>query len=97
MPLSHYGLPVGAHFKAMRDFYVAILKPIGYSIKVDPGYDYCGFAEENKRPDFWLGGGRKEDGLKTYDRELTNRVAPIHFAFEAKSREQVDEWYENAM
>ena len=97
MPLSHYGLPVGAHFKAMRDFYVAILKPIGYSIKVDPGYDYCGFAEENKRPDFWLGGGRKEDGLKTYDGELTNRVAPIHFAFEAKSREQVDEWYENAM
>jgi hypothetical protein len=98
MPLHHYGLPVGPHYKIMHDFYVAIMAPLGYKIAMDMSeYEYCGFAVEGSLPDFWLGGGRKEDGLQKYDGDIKGRVSPIHVAFKAESKEQVDEWYENAM
>lgn len=82
----------------MRDFYVEILKPLGYEVAVQvPGADYCGFGIPGGAPDFWLGGGRQEDGLKTYDGDMKNRIAPIHVAFKAESPAQVDSWFENAM
>lgn len=98
MPLHHYGLPVGAHFEVMRDFYIEILKPIGYEIMLQySGPGYCAFGLPGTNPEFWLGGGRQEDGLKTYGGDMNGRICPIHVAFKAESPEQVDKWYENAM
>ncbi|KAK7425176.1 hypothetical protein QQX98_000091 [Neonectria punicea] len=98
MPFSHLGLPVGDHFAEMRDFYKAILKPLGYELMVEAHepHSYCGFGIKGAGPDFWLGGG-KEDGLQKYDGNLESRVAPIHVAFSGKNREHVDEWYEAAI
>ena len=99
MTIAHIALPVGTHYLAMRDFYVAILKPLNYELMEDhEEYPYGGFMIKGSRPDFWLVGGRKdENGLQPYDGKLEERVAPVHVAFEAKNRELVDQWYQNAM
>lgn len=96
MPLSHYSLPVGAHYNAMKAFYTAILQPLGYAPAIE-GEQYCGFAPPNGPPDFWLGGGRVDNGLPLYDGDLAQRIAPVHVAFQADSQEAVDAWYEHAM
>ncbi|RTE75056.1 hypothetical protein BHE90_010483 [Fusarium euwallaceae] len=92
MGIGHLGLPVGDHYVEMRDFYKAILAPLGYTIKMedDHGHPFCGFGVEGAGMDFWLGGGCK-GGLQKYDGKLEGRVAPIHVAFNGKSREHVDE------
>lgn len=95
MPLSHYGIPVGSHYVEMRDFYKAILRPLGYEMNMEGG-EYCGFGTEESGMDFWLGGGTK-DGLQKFSGKLEDRIAPVHVAFAGKSKEAVDEWYENAM
>ncbi|KAJ4327170.1 hypothetical protein N0V84_002432 [Fusarium piperis] len=98
MGIGHLGLPVGDHYVEMRDFYKAILAPLGYIMKMeaDYGHPFCGFGVEGAGTDFWLGGGCK-GGLQKYDGKLEGRVAPIHVAFNGKSREHVDEWYEAAI
>lgn len=98
MPFSHIGIPVGDHYTEMRDFYKAILEPLGYMLMVEGEQtgQYCGFGTKETGPDFWLGGGCA-GGLKKYDGKLENRPAPIHVAFPGKNREHVDEWYEVAM
>lgn len=95
MPLNHVSLAVGDYFVIMRDFYKAILEPLGYTIFMDGG-SYCGFAAKDSAPDFWLGGGCK-NGLQKYDGNLENRVAPMHVAFTGNSREHVDEWHAAAL
>lgn len=98
MPFSHIGLPVGDHYTEMRDFYKAILEPLGYTLLVEENFThpFCGFGTKESGPDFWLGGGC-QDGLQKYDGKLEDRVAPIHVAFPGKDRAHVDEWYEVAM
>lgn len=99
MPVNHIGIPVGKHYTAMRDFYAAVLAPLGYKLVVEGQgpHNYCGFGVEGKGPDFWLGGGCQEDGLKEYDGDLAKRVAPFHVAFDGKDQEHVKAWYESAM
>lgn len=98
MPFSHIGLPVGDHYTEMLNFYQAILKPLGYELMVegDVTHPYCGFGIKGTGPDFWLGGGC-DGGLQRYDGKLETRVAPVHVAFNGKTREHVDEWYDVAM
>ncbi|RGP64828.1 glyoxalase bleomycin resistance dioxygenase [Fusarium sporotrichioides] len=99
MGLSHFALPCGEHYVEMRDFYKAVLAPLGYEFKFEAqgpsGAYYCAFGEKNKGPDFWLGGGG--GSLKKYDGNMENRTCPVHFAFDAENQKHVDEWHENAM
>ncbi|KAM5380903.1 hypothetical protein ACJZ2D_003212 [Fusarium nematophilum] len=98
MGISHIGLPVGEHYVEMRDFYKAILQPLGYEIMMEGDFThpFCGFGVKGSGPEFWLGGGAK-GGLQKYDGKLDERSGPIHVAFDGKSREHVDEWYEVAI
>ncbi|KAF4465614.1 glyoxalase bleomycin resistance dioxygenase [Fusarium albosuccineum] len=98
MGISHIGLPVGDHYVEMRDFYKAILAPLGYELVVegDERHPYCGFGVKGAGPDFWLGGGAK-GGLQKYSGKLEERPSPIHVAFDGKDRAHVDEWYEVAI
>ncbi|KAL6415482.1 hypothetical protein AUP68_02041 [Ilyonectria robusta] len=98
MPFSHISLPVGDHFAEMRDFYKAILKPLGYELVVEAHepHSYCGFGTKGSNIDFWLGGGCT-DGLQKYNGDLKGRVAPVHVAFPGKNPEHVAEWYEAAI
>lgn len=99
MSFSHISLPVGKHYLAMRDFYVATLKPFGYEIKLGngEGQEFCGLGTNGSGPIFWLGLGPNSMTLPKYDGKLENRIAPIHLAFEAISPQAVNEWYETAM
>lgn len=99
MSFAHIGLPVGAHYTAMRDFYSAILKPLGYEIMLGngEGQEFCGMGTKALGPIFWLGLGKNNKALPAYDGKMESRVAPIHLAFNATSSKQVDEWYATAM
>lgn len=83
----------------MRNFYTAILKPLGYEIKLGngEGQEFCGLGTNASGPIFWLGLGANNKTLSKYDGNLENRIAPIHVAFNATSLKEVDEWYEIAM
>ncbi|KAF5553751.1 glyoxalase bleomycin resistance dioxygenase [Fusarium pseudocircinatum] len=99
MPFSHVALPVGEHYAEMRDFYKAVLAPLGYELKFEgtgaKGAQYCSFGVKNGAPDFWLGGGGP--ALKKYDGNLENRTAPVHVAFDGENQKHVDEWYDVAI
>ncbi|KAM0353072.1 hypothetical protein ACHAPU_001961 [Fusarium lateritium] len=99
MGISHLALPTGEFYEEMRDFYKAVLAPIGYEFIFEAqspaGAYYCAFGQKNKGPDFWLGGGATD--LKKYDGNMENRTAPVHVAFDGDSQKHIDEWYEAAI
>lgn len=99
MSISHISLPVGSHYVAMRDFYAAILKPLGYEILLGngEGQSFCGLGTKATGPNFWLGLGANSKALPKYDGKMENRIAPIHIAFNATSQAQVDEWHATAL
>lgn len=107
MPLSHVSLPTGgpSHFQAMRDFYLAILQPLGYTVFKEDVPRFCGMMHPSCGPDFWLHcSGGDGDGLTPVDKTLSaddNRKMlggpRTHVAFQAGSKRQVDEWFRNAV
>lgn len=64
-----------------KDFYTRALAPLGYRKNMDFG-EAAGF-NDGKNTDFWIA-----------ERET---VTPLHVAFEAKSQEEVDEFYDAAL
>ena len=62
-------------------FYLKALAPLGYQKKMDFG-EAVGF-NDGKNTDFWIA---KQD-----------TVTPLHLAFEAKNREEVEAFYEAAL
>lgn len=97
--VSHIGIPVGSHYAEMRDFYKGILASIGYELFFEgpAGMDFCGFGPKGGNPDFWIGGGAKDDRLPKYGGKLEERIAPVHVAFWVDTEKQVTEWHEAAM
>jgi len=65
-----------------RKFYQAALKPLGYQCDMEHG-DAFGFKDAAGRHDFWVTKGK----LGT----------PTHIAFLAKTRKQIDAFYEAAL
>jgi hypothetical protein len=99
MAINHVSLPISTvHYKVTRDFYLAILKPLGYTIFMeDPtAANFCGFHSKRGGPDFWLHGGGTEN-ITLFDGDVVNRSDRPHIAFEASSKALVDEWYQNAL
>jgi catechol 2,3-dioxygenase-like lactoylglutathione lyase family enzyme len=83
--LDHIGYPV-ANIACARIFYSAVLKPLGYDSVFDPGdgQPYCGFGPAGGNPQFWIW--------------QANDFKPgTHIAFIAKTRSQVNEFYEAAL
>ena len=79
--IDHTGLNV-SDIATSRAFYVAALAPLGYQPLMD-FEQFCGFGVPPK-PDFWIGQG-------------TSNLPPIHGAFRAESRDQVNEFYAAAI
>ncbi len=86
--IDHTGVTVSDYAKS-REFYRAALAPIGYTLLLEfpasvTGHaDVAGFGEAPK-PDFWIAAG-------------TPNRPPIHVAFRAGSRAQVDAFYRAAL
>ena len=96
MPLQHVSLPTGpTNFVAMREFYINILKPLGYGIYFEKESEWLGMAPKNGGPDFWLHCGG--DDFAKFDGNLEKRGGKTHIAFDASSRKAVDEWYKTAV
>jgi len=96
MPLSHVSLPTGqSNYKAMRDFYVAILTPLGYKIFMEHENQVLGMGPKNAAPDFWLHCGGTE--FEKFGGNVEKRGGKTHIAFLANERCQIDKWYEAAM
>jgi catechol 2,3-dioxygenase-like lactoylglutathione lyase family enzyme len=79
--IDHAGLTVSDVTKS-KTFYRAALAPLGYTVLME-WEQYAGFGVPPK-PDFWIGEGQPN-------------VPPIHVAFRADSRAQVDAFYEAAI
>jgi len=79
--IDHAGMSVSDIAKS-KAFYRAALAPLGYAIIMEWG-PYAGFGVPPK-PDFWIGQG-------------SPNAPPIHIAFRADSRAQVDAFYKAAI
>lgn len=79
--IAHTGLPVSDYKKA-KEFYIKALAPLGYTNNMGYG-EAAGFIEGG-HTSFWIGTNPKG-------------VVPLHVAFEAKNKEQVDEFYKVAL
>ena len=86
--IDHIGVGV-SDFAASKAFYCKALGTIGYELVLEVGAeltgsaDFAGFGVPPK-PDFWIGSGKAG-------------VPPIHVAFRADSRAQVDAFYRAAL
>ena len=79
--IDHTGVGVTDIAKS-KAFYRAALAPLGYEVVVEWG-QAAGFGVPPK-PDFWIGEG-------------TPNPPPIHVAFRAESRQQVDAFFAAAL
>ena len=79
--IDHTGIAV-SNMRRSKAFYAAALAPLGYSILIE-FEQFAGFGVAPK-PDFWIGEGAPN-------------VPPIHVAFRADSRAQVDAFYKAAI
>lgn len=81
--IAHTSLLVGDYKKA-KDFYTKALAPLGYKQTMEYG-EAAGFNDQKStNTDFWIGVNEKG-------------VIPQHVAFEARSKKEVDEFYEAAL
>ena len=86
--IDHTGLSV-SDFKKAKEFYSKALAPLGYQLLVDVTADQSGTTEfagfgAPPKADFWIGPG-------------TPSRPPLHVAFVAESRKQVQEFYDAAL
>jgi catechol 2,3-dioxygenase-like lactoylglutathione lyase family enzyme len=85
--IDHTGLNVSDYQKS-KAFYLAALAPLGYQVVMElPGsivpHGGMGLGVPPK-PDFWVAGGKPN-------------VPPLHVAFRAQNRAQVDAFYKAAL
>jgi len=79
--IDHAGVTV-RDFAASRRFYMAALAPIGYALLME-FEQHAGFGVAPK-PDFWIGEGAPN-------------VPPVHVAFKAATRAEVDAFHRAAL
>lgn len=68
-------------YKKSKEFYVSVLKMLGYTNNMEFG-EAAGF-NDGKNTDFWV--AKKE------------MVVPTHVAFEAKNKDEVENFYKEAL
>ncbi len=81
--IAHTSVGVKDYYKS-KVFYQKALAPLGYVIGMDlPDYKACGYIDAAGNQDFWIGATPSPSG--------------VHVAFLAKSKEQVDSFYTEAL
>ena len=87
--IDHLGITASNYAKS-KAFYVQALAPLGYTLLMEIPKELtgdqpvAGFGEAPK-PDFWVAGAK------------AGNAPPVHVAFRASSRAQVDAFYAAAM
>lgn len=88
--LDHVTLMVSDYARS-KAFYEAALAPLGITPLMEFG-KACGFGRHGK-PDFWLG----EGPTSFQTPEQLKVITPIHLAFKARSRDEVDAFFQAAL
>jgi catechol 2,3-dioxygenase-like lactoylglutathione lyase family enzyme len=70
-----------SNYEKSKAFFIAALAPLGYENNMEYG-EAAGF-NDGKNTDFWIA--------------KTGRVVPLHLAFEAKSRDEVEAFHQAAL
>ena len=81
MIIDHIGIAV-TDYPGSVDFYSKVLAPLGI-VKIMEIHGWAGMGK-NGKPDFWFGAH-------------TEPQRPMHIAFRAENRKQVDDFYETAI
>lgn len=79
--IDHIGLAV-INYEISKVFYTKVLKSLGFELVVEVN-GWAGFGKQGKA-EFWFGEDEKYQN-------------PMHIAFHAKTRTQVDQFYEIAL
>lgn len=87
--LDHLSINVSDYARS-RTFYEAALAPLGIRVLME-FETYCGMGRD--KPDFWIGVG---PASFQQPRDL-NPITPVHVAFAARSRAEVDEFWSAAI
>lgn len=88
--IDHTGVNVTDHARS-REFYVAALAPLGIAEVMSFG-PATGFGRGPK-PDFWISQGK----TSYQSEEQLRSITPVHVAFAARNRAEVDAFYAAAM
>ena len=78
---DHVGIGV-SHYEASKAFFLKALAPLGVSVVMEGPYG-VGLGRQPK-PSLWL-------------HQATDKPAPLHLAFTADDRQQVDAFYQAAL
>lgn len=81
MIIDHIGLSI-SDFEESKNFFLKALAPLGISLVSEFG-GWAGFGK-NSKPEFWFGVGKEAQ-------------APMHLAFAAETRSQVDAFFQAAI
>jgi catechol 2,3-dioxygenase-like lactoylglutathione lyase family enzyme len=88
--LDHVAINVSSYGRS-KAFYEKALAPLGIQLVMEYG-TACGFGRDGK-PDFWIGEGitkfQKAEHLKV--------ITPVHVAFVARSRAEVEAFHKAAL
>jgi catechol 2,3-dioxygenase-like lactoylglutathione lyase family enzyme len=87
--IDHITLVVSDYARA-KAFYEKALAPLGIKCTMDFG-QACGFGKD--KPELWLGAGPSA----FHQPEHLKVITPVHVAFAAASREEVDAFYKAAL
>jgi catechol 2,3-dioxygenase-like lactoylglutathione lyase family enzyme len=79
--IAHTSIPISDYPKA-KDFYTKVLATLGYTQNME--YDEAAGFNDGKNTDFWVGTNEKG-------------VVPLHIAFTAKSKAEVENFYKTAL
>jgi catechol 2,3-dioxygenase-like lactoylglutathione lyase family enzyme len=79
--IDHLGLGA-SDYEASKSFYLKALAPLGVSAVMEGPFG-VGLGREGK-PTFWL-------------HQTADKVSPLHLAFAARDRKEVDEFYKAAL
>jgi catechol 2,3-dioxygenase-like lactoylglutathione lyase family enzyme len=88
--LDHIGINVTDYARS-KAFYEKALAPLGIKAVMEYG-TACGFGHAGK-PDFWIGQGKTSFQTP----EQLEAITPVHVAFVAKSRAEVDAFHVAAL
>ncbi len=88
--LDHIGINVRDYARS-KAFYEKALAPLGVTPVMEYGLA-CGFGRDGK-PDFWVGQG----ATRFQTEEQVRVITPIHVAFVARSRAEVDAFHAAAL